>query len=1009
MMVELQIDSDAFCKSFREQTRKALACRLTEDSLDFDPSDSVPGTPFVITSYTVGDTTLRRAQEKANVCIHIGDPAVTTFRQVNRAQIVQMIVAHVAWVSDLRVANTAKTATTAIHLPVVFEMTIETCTNMRVLCFHFVGLDGMSENPISQKLQQTIQGACTWLPVEQVLAEYMPEEIKLVNSHCTLAQSGRCIVVRMEFWDEAWGAASGDPARQVPEWEQFYTGHIDDRLTRGQERDGWSIFLDQFALTNYVRQTIIDSLKDKKDLSITRQPVTTWDPGSPNAPVPASHVHVSLEVEQKDACYCLTEDTDVAAEVTADVFITVPAENTLRIDIYMAVTPNVWDASCCVATVALFWPIMGPGQYAQGKIPPDDFALTLLPLVAVLGAVMKLDKATSDLGDPPSGFVKDPTNNLHLIQEQKLVLPNASFGRMTLKGSKPLSDTTSLKANGLYLYGALDSIVLPYPELEDPVLEPFCWGKGGRCSRRVTASTRFRLNPVNPQHWALLQVCQVRVIDDPLNIFQVEVQRDEHSLPDVIVHVDFWNMKAEYWEPPHLYPCRLMVKTTGGVRILTLPPLPSLTKEQFDSLYLGLQLEYVNNCYLPRHRIFEELEWPIEVLIEHPGLHHWQVRAVGMEPGERVQLVDRRGNVVARFMASRNGTLVVNALGRIEAPSASGERQVRSIEPVLSLRRAQGGRTTLMSGPPMQTMDQRGPFDGGIPPATLLGPASTEPICGPAASGGPNDMIRIRKTPYTDEILAPKNSSREVIVRQTFLEDQGYIRLSGECLAVAADSAEGHARVVAVTPGLVEAFDVSDARSPRRTGAWRASGVRGAIAFGGKLLLWGDPGIWSAGGSPTAVAPFERCSKAAVRSVAAIGDRLFVLGNGELIVYGPDLCEQARYECRAEQIAVAGNSIVLRDAEGVRFFDGQRGSLENAVFHPICGTSHIETPAIAFGKAIYVRGPKGGLILTDSGECLAEYEGAAWFEGVARTGRRLAFRDGRVVRLLQAVRSVQSE
>ena len=35
MIVELQIDADAFRLSFREQTRKALACELTEDVFDF--------------------------------------------------------------------------------------------------------------------------------------------------------------------------------------------------------------------------------------------------------------------------------------------------------------------------------------------------------------------------------------------------------------------------------------------------------------------------------------------------------------------------------------------------------------------------------------------------------------------------------------------------------------------------------------------------------------------------------------------------------------------------------------------------------------------------------------------------------------------------------------------------------------------------------------------------------------------------------------------------------------
>jgi hypothetical protein len=40
----------------------------------------------------------------------------------------------------------------------------------------------------------------------------------------------------MEFWSEQWGTDTGDAYRQVAEWEQFYTGHIADRLSRGGQR-----------------------------------------------------------------------------------------------------------------------------------------------------------------------------------------------------------------------------------------------------------------------------------------------------------------------------------------------------------------------------------------------------------------------------------------------------------------------------------------------------------------------------------------------------------------------------------------------------------------------------------------------------------------------------------------------------------------------------------------------------------------------------------------------------
>jgi hypothetical protein len=54
--------------------------------------------------------------------------------------------------------------------------------------------------------------------------------------------------------------------------------------------------------------------------------------------------------------------------------------------------------------------------------------------------------------------------------------------------------------------------------------------------------------------------------------------------------------------------------------------------------------------------------------------------------------------------------------------------------------------------------------------------------------------------------------------------------------------------------------------------------------------------------------------------------RLFVLHSGELRVYGPDLCELSRHDSRgAEQIAAAGDYVVLRERDGLRVFHGDAG------------------------------------------------------------------------------------
>lgn len=293
--------------------RKALTCKLTEDVFDLNPTDSVPGTPYVITGYTVGPTTLRRAQNAVNVCIHTAAANVTTHRPVRRPQIVQPLVVHLSWEHELRAANTATAPDIPVTLPLVFELGMETCGNMRLLCFHYMGLDAGLDQAMAAKLAHQIQSTCTWLPVDRVIAAYLPTGVELINAHLTMNELRTCFAVRMEFWEEKWGAATGDTPRTVAEWELFYHGHFIDRLQRGFVRDGWSIFIDQRALTHYVRKTILDSAS--ADLAITRQPNAVWLDSYRGTQ--ANRVRVDMEVEQKDACWCFTEDLDVEAEVTA--------------------------------------------------------------------------------------------------------------------------------------------------------------------------------------------------------------------------------------------------------------------------------------------------------------------------------------------------------------------------------------------------------------------------------------------------------------------------------------------------------------------------------------------------------------------------------------------------------------------------------------------------------------------------------------------------------------------
>ena len=95
--------------------------------------------------------------------------------------------------------------------------------------------------------------------------------------------------------------------------------------------------------------------------------------------------------------------------------------------------------------------------------------------------------------DAKGKWIKDEDDEDHAYTEDHLFLPaDPNFGQLPLKGSKPLRDGSSLQAYGLFLWGSMTVASQTQPVLQDPHLEPFCWDKASRCSKRIAASSQFR-------------------------------------------------------------------------------------------------------------------------------------------------------------------------------------------------------------------------------------------------------------------------------------------------------------------------------------------------------------------------------------------------------------------------------------------------------------------------------------------------------------------------------------
>ncbi|MCA1439354.1 hypothetical protein I6F07_03780 [Ensifer sp. IC4062] len=936
MIIELQIASETLIASFREQMRRTLACQLFEFSL--------LETSWRVVGYELGETKLRRAQAAdGTACVHVGAPNVTTHLSIRPIRIVQQLTVNTCSTSDLVAANGKLGQVVALHMDLVFVIDMDSCASMRHLCFRYTGMEP-SLPDIEQAVGTRIPTVRVPLPIDRVLAQVMPAGLPLINAHLTLGPNDALVAIRMEFWQPAWETETGDQARVLPYWTRFYAGIVSDHLLPAEQ---WSVFVDQHVLVNQVQTLIRESFAGSTKTRLHSGPFGSW---INNGGI--GRIRVTFNADSIDACRCFTKEIDVNADITLDVDTTLKVANTLRQDIWVDVSPDFWDATCCIATAALFWPIVGGEQFTKQNVNQGEYLAGFLPFVAFIGALVQVLDASSK-PEPPTGFTKDGEDGAHLFRDQVIDLgTNPTFGTMTLTAARAVDDEQITGVRGLLTAGTLAAT--RFPTLADIEAPALAWGAGGRCSRVLAASALFHLEAKLPGEQPLLELCGFEVIDDPTNSFRqaVRYERDSGNRHWLSIIVPVWNFSPDYWNRP--YPCRIVVRTNGGIRIVSVAPPPVLSAEEAARLGREIQLRYVNNCYIPKYRIFEELEWPINPIIDTRGIYLWQIVIRGLPAGESLALTDPRNLML--------GTMTVNAgreafLNVIAPHTGSGA--------ALTVRRMSVGRQ-------IQALVDDGP------------------------------VVSVRSASAVDETANPRpkiRSDREVIIRQTRLLPGAKIGLSGECRQLAVHRRHGKALVLAVTSGLIEAFDVEDPRRPVTEWTVPAAGVHGVVSFFGELLAWNDDGVRPLGelraGRRDGFAP---CRPSQTLGCAVAGRRLWLLRDGVLSGYDERHCEVARADAPdALGLAGTGDRLVLIDSQGAMVLDplAPDPSARGNGLYDTCGLGRLApVPALAPHPMLSASRADHTALLrvtTDGIEEVARYTATPWFVDAVRVGRVLAF------------------
>jgi hypothetical protein len=917
VIVEFQIDAEKFANAFRQKVTDALVCQV--------PAFQLGSETWRVIGFDVGATGLRRtADATATACIRNGSFSNSTRVSVPEIQIVQTILPRVAKEADIIANNGAATENElpGLNLDLVFDLAMNTCAttanDLSLLLVTFKDVDqvGSSIPELTDALRQQIPDQRIVLPTQQISTVLRP--IDVINAHLSLGHDAAYLGVRMELWDPKWAASSGDTPRDLNYWLTFYSGNFPPHLDGGGSARDWSVFIERGVIVPVVHDLFQDAL--------------TGNSG-----------------------FRLLEDSDVNADITADIDLWVDNPNELRQDVYVDSHANFWDALCCEVTSALFWPFVGVQQLDRGNINGWEYLAGFLPFAALIGTIVAIGQASSHM-QPPPGFQRvDPDDGSHLFREIPVDFGSGSgFGALTLDNAIALDDAVSIGGSGILLSGAIFLKPRQTTTLADVDVGGLVWGLSGSCSGiQLAASAKIQLETNPPRFF---YICDVEVQDDPLGVFGPDQVQWEWGNSEIDVVVNFF--PPGYLANP--YPCRLLVVTSAGMRILSIAPPPQLSPEQIRQFQAEAERAKLA-CFVAQDPFYETFhqynpQWSIDPGPEEIAGHIWQAVIHGLPAGQNVQITGVNNQALGVATAGGSGIAMLSVL---VAPNLQGAE--------LGLQRVSSG-----FGPSLR--------------------AAGESVLERVRGGGPSGAQTTQATGPAG--LDVTRRRRGILFRQVLVERRTVIGLQAPGIAISPVSQSGTVSLAVVLPANVQIYDVSNPLFPLMLYAWPSAGVSGLVSFAGAMWGWGETGIRILSADyRSPYQPFTRCERDPVLGAAATGSFLYLLRRKGVAIYDTGLCEVGQLEIEGHSLAIAGVGLAVASGDDVAIFDiTDPRNPHRCHSIDVSKSASLFTPSIFGARAVIgVSQPQGDLLLDLSNpraplEAL-RFNGRAWYANTAQVGR----------------------
>ncbi|MFI7246543.1 hypothetical protein [Streptomyces qinglanensis] len=718
--VQFEIDVENLTLNLREQIRRARLCVTDEFPTPL-------GRLVVSGMEWLGGWV--RADLAENKIISVREPfndePIINYLPGRRVDLVQAVHVSLSSLEQLKQAGTGRPdVAQALHLRLVFTLRIHAFEDDVSLVISGHDIEGLPEGvPGVHQLRAQLLKQIPRRSVPLDIGEFSTlggkprvanaDVVAVVDNDMGHAEGsqypepvgpGRSrIAIRVEL---------GNYPTSADQWDAFFKA-ADSAMYRAPglggffpSPRGWTVFCDEWFLVASTVRAVEQELKKSGKFQLQGGIAATWS-ASDERPL----MHLSFYGKALDIC---GPAGSMRLKVGIPIRLSVPPPTdeppghqpgSVQRHVRINYDKNDLDTAKCVLFMGAVWPYLGPKLMSDEALGWSELALSFaLPPLITFYSLKELNKGGRAPGAGANCVRTAPD------KDEFICTKPFGAGELGLDGGLPQLRDLRSRADGLLLMGdvhwtrrlgrglRLASVESNGFELKNPPGLP-CTQAGSTGLAlvrqhpdwfvRYEAGVSFDFEPeplssdnqskpvgTNPNDIIPAHICTARIRpeDDPLGVFTPYLSwSDTGSTASVGVDVPVSSIPDAYFTDEYHYPCRVLIFTSDGVRLVTLPPIDKAPDDEIASLATAGWAKRVNDCYLRYQK--KNPKWIIDPPDRYSERHHWAMRVTQLKAGEEVRLQDRVGRTVAAAHADGQGEARLGVL--LEPQAYDGQLALR--------------------------------------------------------------------------------------------------------------------------------------------------------------------------------------------------------------------------------------------------------------------------------------------------------------------------------------------